>query len=78
MAKYMELFRELEDEEVEDFKKWARENYTPFAEIKGVWHPIVQQECIDINKNSKVEVYDDQMRLNIMKQVTEQTHTDCN
>ena len=75
----MELFRDdLSEDETEDFKKWARENYTPFSEIKGVWHPIVQQQCIDINKNSKVEVYDDQMRLNIMKQRTGQMDSENN
>tara|TARA_Y100001938_G_scaffold140799_1_gene209522 strand:- start:91 stop:327 length:237 start_codon:yes stop_codon:yes gene_type:complete len=78
MTKYMELFRELEDEEVEEFKVWARENYTPFSEIKGVWHPVIQQECIEINKESDVDLFDDKMRLQIMKQKTQQADAESN
>ncbi len=74
----MELFRELEDEEVEEFKVWARENYTPFSEIKGVWHPVIQQECIEINKESDVDLFDDKMRLQIMKQKTQQADAESN
>ena len=74
----MELFRELEDEEVEEFKVWARENYTPFSEIKGVWHPVIQQECIEINKESDVDLFDDEMRLQIMKQKTQQADAESN
>ena len=68
----MELFRELDDSEIKEFKEWARENYTPFTEIKGIWHPEVQKECIEINKNSKVELFDDHMRLEIQKRITNQ------
>ena len=50
----MKLFREIDDEEeAESFKKWARDNYEPMTPIKGVWHPIVQQECVEINKEVK-------------------------
>jgi len=78
MTKYMQLFRDLDKEEVEDFKTWARENYTPFSEIKGVWHPVVQQECIEMNKESDVKVFDNEMRLQIMKQKTKQTTAEDN
>jgi len=44
------LFRELNPEEQEDFKQWARDNYTPLSPIKGVWHPAVQRECTRINE----------------------------
>jgi hypothetical protein len=41
---------ELEPEEdEEDYRRWARDNYVPFTEVKSVWHPIVQSECIRIN-----------------------------
>jgi hypothetical protein len=46
----MNLFRELSEEEKEDFRKWARENYIPFSPIQGIWHPVVQEECTRINK----------------------------
>ena len=45
----MKLFRTLDEEEVNKFKAWARANYTPFEEIQGYWHPIVQMECVRIN-----------------------------
>ena len=68
----MDLFRELEECEVEEFKKWARDNYTPFSEIKGIWHPIVQQECIEINKKSSVDVFDDDLSLQVIKKTQNQ------
>jgi hypothetical protein len=42
-------FRTLPEEEVESFKQWARDNYKPFSEIQGYWHPFVQMECVRIN-----------------------------
>lgn len=44
------LFRNLNDEEENDFRKWARKNYRKYEPIKGIWHPIVQEECVKINK----------------------------
>lgn len=46
----MKLFRELNGDEIAEFRKWARDNYEPFAPIKGVWHPEVQKECVEINR----------------------------
>jgi hypothetical protein len=46
----MRLFREnMSSEEIEDCKKWARDNYKAHDKIKGVWHPEVQKECVQIN-----------------------------
>ena len=46
----MELFRNnMSSEEVEDCKKWARDNYKPHDKIKGIWHPEVQKECVQMN-----------------------------
>jgi len=45
----MRLFRELGVEEEKKFRQWARDNYKPLTEIKGVWHPVVQDECVKIN-----------------------------
>lgn len=42
----MELFRELDEQEVQEFKKWARDNFDPSSDtIKIVWHPVIQDEC---------------------------------
>ena len=44
------LFKALSPEEITAFQKWARENYRPFNSINGVWHPIVQRECAQMNE----------------------------
>ena len=74
----MQLFRELEEEEVEEFREWARQNYTPFSSIKGTWHPEVQKECIKINEISDVKIFDDALRLGITQQKQKQTEVDSN
>ena len=48
----MELYRSLTAEEEDSFRSWARENYVPFSEIKGVWHPSVQAECVLMNSEA--------------------------
>ena len=45
----MRLFRDLDEDEVEVFKQWARDNYKVLDPIKGVWHPVVQAECVQMN-----------------------------
>jgi hypothetical protein len=52
------LFRELSSEEELSFRQWADENYVPFSEINGVWHPVIQARCAEINKEcgEKVDV----------------------
>lgn len=45
-------FRNLSDEEISEFRRWARENYVKFSNISGVWHPIVQLECVVINSET--------------------------
>ena len=39
------MFRFLDKDEEANFRRWARENYTPFTEISELWHPAVQDEC---------------------------------
>ena len=46
------LFRDLTAAEVEEYRQWARDNYVPLSDIKGVWHPIVQRECCRINEDA--------------------------
>lgn len=50
----MNMFRELSPEEEKQFRQWARDNYKPFTEIKGIWHPVVQDECVKITKEQAV------------------------
>lgn len=47
------LFRNLTEDEVVEFKKWARDNYKPYDSISGVWHPVIQAECAKINAEGK-------------------------
>jgi hypothetical protein len=52
------LFKEITDleadeEDEDDYRRWARDNYVPFTEIKSVWHPLVQSECIRINDDER-------------------------
>lgn len=39
------MFRFLTKDEEANFRRWARDNYTPFTEISELWHPAVQNEC---------------------------------
>jgi hypothetical protein len=45
----MKLFKDLTETEEAEFRAWARANYTPYSDISGVWHPVVQDECRKIN-----------------------------
>jgi hypothetical protein len=48
----MELFRKLTAREEETFRTWARENYVPYEEIDGLWHPVIQDECVRMNREA--------------------------
>lgn len=39
------MFRFLSKKEEANFRRWARDNYTPFTEISELWHPVEQDEC---------------------------------
>lgn len=43
------LWRDLSPEEEKEYRQWARDNYRPASEIKGVWHPVVRDECKKMN-----------------------------
>lgn len=45
----------LNDEEEEEFRNWARDNYEIYTEINCAWHPITQDECATMN----LEYYDE-------------------
>mgnify|MGYP001569194174 CR=1 FL=1 len=43
-------FKVLTQAEEKDFREWAREFYPVGSTINEVWHPVVRQECLKINK----------------------------
>ena len=43
------MFKKLSKKAEENFRAWARENYLPYTPILGVWHPVIQAECVRIN-----------------------------
>ena len=48
----MRMFKTLTEKEKEEYRKWARENYTEGGPIPRIWHPVVQAECALINQES--------------------------
>ena len=48
----MKMFRDLSEDEEREFRAWARSNYEKFTPIKGIWHPVVQDECRIINQET--------------------------
>jgi hypothetical protein len=53
--KPMKLFRDLTEAEEAEFRQWARTNYKPFEPIDGTWHPVVQAECVEMNRLAEWE-----------------------
>jgi hypothetical protein len=51
----MQLFRTLSPTDEAQFRDWARQNYKPFTDISGLWHPVVQDECRRINAEAGSE-----------------------
>tara|TARA_R100000234_G_C4968733_1_gene165159 strand:+ start:645 stop:866 length:222 start_codon:yes stop_codon:yes gene_type:complete len=43
------MFIELTPQQEAAFRGWARQNYKPGAPINQMWHPVVQDECEQIN-----------------------------
>ena len=43
------LFRDLTEDEKKKYRQWARDNYKVGEPIKGVYHPVVQAECVAMN-----------------------------
>jgi len=46
----MIMFNQLTIEEEELFRKWARDNYKVYSDICGLWHPVVADECVKMNR----------------------------
>jgi hypothetical protein len=58
LAEVMMFYRALTTAEEQKFREWARDNYEPGSEIKGSWHPVVQAECVAINRQRAMFVAD--------------------
>jgi hypothetical protein len=43
------IFKTLTHEEETTYREWARDYYTIFEPINGVWHPVTQAECVKMN-----------------------------
>lgn len=52
------FYRALTTAEEKKFRTWARDTYEPGSEILGCWHPVVQEECVTINRERSVFVAD--------------------
>lgn len=48
------FFRDLSAQEETEFRQWARDNYTPGAQVNNLWHPVVRDECAKINQEAGV------------------------
>ena len=50
----MKLFKQLTAKEIHQFQKWARKNYSPYTPINGMWHPVIQRECAEMNEENNI------------------------
>ena len=51
MSEYRDwLFRGLGEEQINEYRKWAWDNYKPGHRIKEYWHQVVRRECERINR----------------------------
>ena len=39
------LYRNLDDNEEQEFRKWARDNFNVMNKIETYWHAVIKQEC---------------------------------
>ena len=44
------MFKRLSIQEEEEFRQWAHANYIFGTSIPGHHHPIVQEECVKMNR----------------------------
>jgi hypothetical protein len=54
----VKLFRDDLSPEEQAFRRWARANYKVFEPVQGVWHPLVQQECVEMNREASGNLKD--------------------
>lgn len=53
--KMLKIWKKLSEEEKEEYRNWARNNYKPLSHINGLWHPIIQLECVRMNIKQTIE-----------------------
>lgn len=49
-------WKSLTAEEEKTYRQWARDHYKLMEPINGVWHPVVQAECVLMNKDLPTQV----------------------
>lgn len=52
-------FIKLDLKKKREYRAWARANYKVNYPIDGRWHPVVQQECVNMNEEAAVYVMDE-------------------
>jgi len=58
----MKMFKELNEAEEQEFRQWARDNWTLGDEINQLWHPVVREEIQRmIDENKEKEWYDEEL-----------------
>ena len=62
----MKLFRALSEGEVTEFKAAARRDYKPYSDIKGIWHPVYQSECVAITSEADLPKFFDEAIASIL------------
>ena len=67
------IYKELNEKEIEEFKKWARDNYVPNSEINSAWHPVVKEECkkINIRYNKLLSCHEQELQKQWEKDIAE-------
>lgn len=68
----MNIFKDLNEQEVKDFQKWARENYTVGEPINSLWHPVTWQECNLMNKE-----FAEKPKFNLILKPKQAAHRHC-
>jgi hypothetical protein len=56
MSEYRDwLFRGLKEEQINDMRQWAWDNYKPGDAVKSYWHPVVRRECERIERGGNAK-----------------------
>lgn len=48
-------FRTLSEKEELEFRQWARANYKVRNNIPGIWPPVIQDECVKMNREATLK-----------------------
>lgn len=50
------IYRELSKEEENKFRHWARTNYHYGDQVNELWHPVIKDECEQMNQEWRDEI----------------------